>query len=202
MDSGSAWVVEVSTPGAFTKVVDVTSSMGAGGTTKPGQTTHCSAFKHMYINAVSASGDVIISVDLVAKRVDKITQIAANAPNFDSIWGTCDGSGVIGGVSWTPGAGAASNSTAQFGTLSSSGSYTLAKMIGVPPGLEPTGLLTATSPANYADAFLAAAYPVGTLSNATDVKGYTWAVDPYGGGGDDFVAPIPFYLIGAAWTRE
>jgi hypothetical protein len=40
-----------------------------------------------------------------------------------------------------------------------------------------------------------------TFTNNTSAAGYLWAVDPYGGGSDDFVTAMPYYLIGAAWDR-
>jgi len=157
INGGVTAVVEVSQPHAYTVVVDISAAV-AGGTVRPGQTTHCSAYKHMYVGVTAPGGGAaIVSVDLVARAVDRVMPLPAGRAMFDSLWATCDGSGTIGGVSWTPGAGAVGNSTAEFGTLDAAGRYTARARVGVPAGLEPTGLLTATSPATYADQFLAAA---------------------------------------------
>jgi hypothetical protein len=86
--------------------------------------------------------------------------------------------------------------------VDAAGAYSLKAKIGTPGNLEPSGLLTATSPASYQDAFIATAYPPSTLTNATSARGVLWAVDPYGGGSDDFVTPLSYVLIGAAWDRE
>ena len=63
-------------------------------------------------------------------------------PLFAALWATCDGSGIIGGVSYeTSAAGEAA-----FGTVDPKGAYTKKSTVQVTPGLEPSGLLTATSP--------------------------------------------------------
>ena len=74
--------------------------------------------------------------------------------------------------------------------------------VGVWANHEPSGLLTGTSPASYKDAFIAAFYPAGTMTNATAARGALWAVDPYGGGSDNEVTAFGYMLIGAAWDRE
>ncbi len=122
-------------------------------------------------------------------------------PLFSALWGTCDGSGVIGGVVFMPGA-AGGNGTATFGTINGAGTYTPDSAVGVPAGFVPSGLLTGTSPASYRDAFVAAFYPSGTFTNNTNANGYLWAVDPYGGGSDDYVTEFDYYLVGAAWDRQ
>ena len=92
--------------------------------------------------------------------------------------------------------------TATFGAFDGNGAYKADSVVGVPPNHVPSGLLTGTSPASYKDAFIAAFYPRGTLSNATAARGVLWSVDPYGGGSDDYVTTFPYYLVGAAWDRE
>lgn len=186
-------VVEV-TNGAARLVADI-SSLVKGGSVGPGQTTHCSATKHMYVgvNNGGAGPDVVLAVDLIAGRVDAITKLSV--PLFDALWGTCDGSGVIGGISYTPGGGAGQNGTVAFGTVDARGVYTQKASVSAPPSFVPNGLLTATSPATFQDAFIATLYP----PSGTPTSGYLWSVDPYGGGSDDFVSPITYFLVGAAW---
>lgn len=101
-----------------------------------------------------------------------------------------------------PGADQKANSTAVFGTVSAKGAYTQSATVGVPAGFVPTGMLTATSPASYQDAFIASFYPPGTRTNVSATEGFLWSVDPYGGGSDDEVAAFHYLLIGAAWDRE
>lgn len=141
-----------------------------------------------------AGKDVIIAVDLVAGKPDATTTLSV--PVFRALWGTCDGSGVVGGISFVPGASPADNGTATFGTVTTSGAYTAGPSIGVPPAMEPSGLFTATSPATFKDDYLAAFYRPGSDA------GSLWAVDPFGGGGDDELTDISYRLIGAAWDRE
>jgi hypothetical protein len=136
----------------------------------------------------------VLAVDLAKGAVDATTTL--QVPLFDALWATCDGSGVIGGVSY-----GASVGSAEFGTVDTRGAYTKKSSVAVSPGLVPSGLLTATSPNNFEDAFFAGFYPPHELTNQTNVKGETWSVDPYGGGTDDFTSPVNYYLIGAAWTR-
>lgn len=140
------------------------------------------------------------SNQLTNKVVSKTTKLSS--PLTRALWATCDGSGVIGGISFTAGSSASVNGTATFGVYDSNGQYKADSTVAVFPGLEPTGLLTATSPNSYMDAFIAAFYAPGTSSNSTDASGALWAVDPYGGGSDDFVTALDYYLIGAAWDRE
>lgn len=73
--AGTATVIEV-TGAAPVTVADVTGAL-RGGSVLPGQTTHCSATKHMYIGASlgGAGKDVVVAVDLVAGRVDATTQL-------------------------------------------------------------------------------------------------------------------------------
>ena len=60
----------------------------------------------------------------------------------------------------------------------------------------PSGTITATSPANFQDAFIVPLY-----NSTTATAGLLWSVDPYGGGTDDFVTPLPYRLISAAWAQ-
>jgi hypothetical protein len=196
----SAVVTEVTgtTP---VSVADISSEV-AGGRVAPGQTTHCSAFQSMYVGVDNGGSgkDTIISVDLTAGKVSKVTPLASDLAR--ALWATCDGTGVIGGMSFQPGDTPTANGTATFGVYASDGTYKADSSVGVWPNHEPNGLLTGTSPASYKDAFIAAFYPAGTLSNATAARGAIWAVDPYGGGSDDEVTAFGYYLIGSAWDRE
>jgi hypothetical protein len=147
-----------------------------------------------------AGKDTLVTVDLTAGKV--AGNVVLDSAVSRTLWATCDGTGVVGGLSFAPGGSPSANGTATFGTFDGRGRYVVDSTVGVPPGLVPTGLLTATSPATFKDAFLAAFYPAGTPTTAP-ASGALWAVDPYGGGSDDFVTPINnFYLIGAAWDRE
>ena len=202
-DSATAYraVVTEVTGAQPVAVADITSEVNKG-RVAPGQTTHCSAFQSMYVGVNNGGGgkDVIISVDLTAGKVSKVTPLSADLTR--SLWATCDGSGVVGGLSFQPGATPADNGTATFGAFDANGAFKVDSTVGVWANHAPNGLLTGTSPANYKDAFIAAFYPEGTLSNATAARGALWAVDPYGGGSDDYVTAFPYYLIGAAWDRE
>ena len=192
-NTGPTWNVVECSGGAPVLVADVSAAVG-GGSVAAGQTTHCSAFKSMYVGVNNGGGgrDIVFTVDLTAAKV--VATVQLKQPLFDALWGTCDGSGVIGGVAFTPGA-AGGNGTATFGTINGAGGYTPDSVVGVPAGFVPSGLLTGTSPANYKDAFVAAFYPPGTAANNTDTNGYLWAVDPYGGGSDDVVTEFGYYLV-------
>ena len=200
IDGASAIVTEV-TGSAPIDVVDISADV-AGGRVAPGQTTHCSAFQSMYVGVDNGGNgkDAIITVDLTAGKVSKVTALSADLTR--SLWATCDGSGVVGGLSFVQGSSPGANGTATFGAFAADGSFKVDSTVGVFPNHVPSGLLTGTSPASYKDAFIAAFYPAGTLTNATAARGALWAVDPYGGGSDDIVTTFPYYLIGAAWDRE
>ena len=193
-----AEVLEVpASGGAPLPVADVTAAV-AGGDVRAGQTTHCSATNHMYIGVAhgGAGADQVLAVDLARGVVDKVITLQHRL--FDALWATCDTTtgGAIGGVSFD-----AASGTAEFGTVDDSGAYTKKSSVAIAAGFVPSGLLTATSPASYQDAFIAAFYPPGALTNASHAAGLLWSVDPYGGGTDDTTAPIPYMLIGAAWDR-
>ena len=183
--SGASKVYEVA-GAAPVLVVDVSAQLGARALVQPGQTTHCSAFKSMYIGVArgGAGMDAIVTVNLAARTT---TAVTLQAPLWRSLWARCDGSNEIGGVAWAPGAGADSNGTATFGTLdTSSGAFTPWASVGVPSELEPSGLLTETE----TEQAIAAFYP--RRINATAAAGFLWAVDPFSKTGDDFVSPISF----------
>jgi hypothetical protein len=188
-DGRTSVVYEVSVAGAPTRVLDVTAQV-AGGRTLPGQTTHCSAFKSMYIG-VSHGGapgaDSLVTVDLAAARAQAVS---LRDPLWRALWARCDGSNEVGGVAFAPAAaGGGGNGTATFGTVdTASGAFRAWASVGVPAGVEPTGLLTETE----TEQALAAFYP--PRGSPASAKGYLWAVDPFAKTGDDFVAPIP-YLV-------
>lgn len=66
-----AEVVSVTAAGAV-QVADITSAV-AGGNVRPGQTTHCSATKHMYVGVDhgGAGKDQVLAVDLTKGAVDQ-----------------------------------------------------------------------------------------------------------------------------------
>ena len=175
-------------------VADITTQVNHG-RVRAGQTTHCSAFQSMYVGVDNGGNgkDVIVTVDLTAGKVSKVTALKADLTR--SLWATCDGSGVVGGLSFIPGATPADNGTATFGAFAADGSYKVDSTVGVWANHEPSGL-------SYKDAFIAAFYPAGTMTNATAARGALWAVDPYGGGSDNEVTAFGYMLIGAAWDRE
>ena len=191
-----AEVVEIpASGGAPVQVADVSAAV-AGGLVKAGQTTHCSATNHIYIGVAhgGAGKDQVLAVDLASGQVDKTTTLQVAL--FDALWATCDGSGVIGGVSFN-----AATGSADFGTVDANGAYTKKDTVAIKAGFVPSGLLTATSPANFADAFIAAFYPPGALTNVSHAAGLLWDVDPYGGGTADDTHPIDYMLVGASWDR-
>jgi hypothetical protein len=187
-DGRTSVVYEVSVAGAPTRVLDVTAQV-AGGRTLPGQTTHCSAFKSMYIG-VSRGGapgaDSLVTVDLAAARAQAVS---LRDPLWRALWARCDGSNEVGGIAFTPDGAGGGNGTATFGTVdTASGAFRAWASVGVPPGVEPTGLLTETE----TEQALAAFYP--PRGSPAAAKGFLWAVDPFAKTGDDFVTPIP-YLV-------
>lgn len=196
LTEGTTIVTEI-VGGAAVSVLDVTAQLGTSNVLVGG-TTHCSEVGpggHYYIGTSNAgeAPDLILGIDLSSAKVDSKTTLSVS--QFAALWAKCDGSGVVGGVSFAPGAGAGSNGTATFGSVDVTGKYTAGDAVSVPAGLLPTGLLTGMSDNTR---FLASLFPAGTPTNATDVEGVLWAVQPYGGS-DDFVTALPYYLIGAAW---
>lgn len=190
-------VVEVS--GAAPVVVAKIAAAIAGGAVLPGQTTHCSAYKSMYI-AVSHGGagmDTVVTVDLVAARVKSVVKLADAAPR--ALWATCTGDGEIGGVAWAPGAGAGASGTASFGEFSAAtGAYKPLASVAVPATLEPTGLLTETETEQAIAVFM----PRGTRTNATIVDGALWSFAPFAGTADSKVADYTYNLIAASLDRD
>ena len=188
---GADLVMEVSGPSP-TVVLDVTKQLN-GGRVLPGQTTHCSAFKSMYIGVDlgGAGKDALVTVDLVALSAKVLT---LQSPMWRTLWARCDGSNEVGGIGWEPGTTRTGNGTAYFGTLSTaSGQFQRWQHVGVPQEMEPSGLLTETE----VEQSIATFYPIGTHPNATNpVAGFVWAVDPFSRAGDDFVSPIN-YMVSA-----
>ena len=179
---GFAAVVFEVAGAAPNSVADITKEL-AGGRTLPGQTTHCSAFHSMYVGASlgGAGKDVIVTVDLVAGKASNVAVLKSALSR--TLWARCDGSNEIGGLGWAPGAEPAANGTASFGIYSTvDGSFKALASVGVPPPLEPSGLLTETETEQSIGAF----YPPGTRTNNTGaVKGALWAIDPFTKTGDD-----------------
>ena len=184
--SGASKVYEVA-GAAPVLVVDISAQLGGGARlVQPGETTHCSAFKSMYIGVArgGANMDAILTVNLAARTT---TTVTLQSPLWRTLWARCDGSNEIGGVAWTPGAGPGANGTAAFGTLdTTSGAFQPWASVGVPSELEPSGLLTETE----TEQAIAAFYP--RRVNASAAAGFLWAVDPFSKAGDDFVSPISF----------
>ena len=188
--SGKASQVYEVSGDAPTLVLDVTAQV-AGGRTLPGQTTHCSAFKSLYIgvdHGGKPGADSLVTVDLAAARA-RVLQL--RDPLWRALWARCDGSSEVGGVAFAPGAPGGGNGTATFGTVdTASGAFRAWASVGVPPGVAPTGLLTETE----TEQALAAFYP--PRGSPSSSKGFLWAVDPFAKTGDDFVAPIPYLVRG------
>jgi hypothetical protein len=176
------------------------------GTTAPGMSTHCSAFKHFYVaQGLGGAGvDSVLSVDLVAGRVDAVTTLPLAAP---FMWAQCDGTNTVGTLALAPAGAPGGNGTATLGSLvlnGGAGAYTPKGVIGIPPGLAPSGLIAGTSVVTSADAaFVASFYPAGTTSATVGAAGVLWAVEPFGSPpySLDTVSPLPYNLIGAAWDR-
>lgn len=125
-------------------VLDITAVV-KNGRTRPGQTTHCSAFHSMYVGVdLGGNGqDLIITVDLPSAKVASTTTL--EDPLWKTLWARCDGSNEIGGISWAPGSSRADAGIAFFGTLdTTNGKFQNLLNISIPPGLEPSGLLTET----------------------------------------------------------
>ena len=184
--------------GVATAVADVTAAVG-NGDIDVGQTTHCSevgAGGHFYVGVdfFGEGSDYILSVDIAGRKIDNRTVLEKGVEVPDALWAKCDGSGVIGGVSFAPGK-AGANGTATFVTIDARGRAAKGDAVGVPGDSVPNGMLTAAADSSH---YLAAFYPQTTPVNATDAKGWLWAVAPFGGS-DDFVSRIDTYLVGAAF---
>ena len=206
--SGAAYVLSVEEQatsvvriagGKLTTVADITVAVG-NGDIDLGQTTHCSEVGpagHFYVGVdyFGEAQDYILSVDLGTRKVDKVTKLAKGLEVPDALWARCDGSGAIGGVSFAPPAKAGDNGTATFVTIDASGSFVRGDAVGVPGGVAPNGMLTASFDGEH---FVAAFYSKDADWNATKAAGWLWAVSPYGGS-DDFVSRVDTYLLGAAF---
>jgi len=83
-------------------------------------------------NHGGAGKDQVLSVDLTKGVVDQT--VTLTVPLFAALWATCDGSGVIGGVSFS----SSSTGTASFGTVDTKGTYTLKSKVQVSSGLMPS----------------------------------------------------------------
>lgn len=196
------WSINATT-GLISVVGDFTSSV-AGGAILPGQTTHCSATHHLYVG-VSHAGvgkDVVLAVSTATGAVDNITSLTV--PLFTALWANCDGSGVIGGVSYTAGRSKLDNGTLAFGTIDVRGDYTQVVTATVPPGYFPNGVLTATSDRGPSGNYYAAlAYPADHMTNTSGGEGFFWLLDPLGSDpGVDEVSSFSFNLISASWERS
>jgi hypothetical protein len=194
----SASIVTEITGGTAVSILDITAALG-NSDVLAGCTTHCSEVGpsgHFYVGTSNfgEAPDVIIGVDLAAKKID--STITLPVLQFAALWAKCDGSGVVGGISYTAGTGAA-NGTATVGSVDTAGKYTAGDAVSVPFNFNPTGLLTATADGNR---FLAAIFPLYTPTNSSGVPGFLWAVQPYGGS-DETLTASPYYLIGAAWDK-
>ena len=183
------------THGVCTTVLDVSTQVGSG---TPGPSSHCSVTNHIYLGVSHGGvGDAILDINLRAANVDGTT-VLQGAPLPTALWASCDGTGAFGGV-WGSAGGGGSNTTATVQLIAVDGTVTSKASVGLPSGVVLSGLLAGTSPSAIGnEAFLAAAYPAGTLGNQT-ANGWVWAVDPYGGGADDYVSPVVGNLVGAAW---
>lgn len=192
-----------STTGSTKLIGDMTKSV-AGGSILPGQTTHCSATHHLYLGVShgGAGKDVVLAVSTATGVVDNTTVLSV--PLFAALWANCDGSGAIGGLSYTPGAGPADNATLAFGTVDVRGAYTQITQASLFPGYVPNGVLTATSDRGPSGNYYAAlVYPPGHLTNSTGGEGFMWLLDPLGSDpGVDEVSEFSYNLVSASWERS
>jgi hypothetical protein len=190
-------------PGAPAAVIAFAAADGAalalgevalsGAVVGPGQTSHCSATRHLYVGVArgGAAGDAVLSFSLVDKRVDATTALVG-APLPVALWAACDASlGFLGGVFGT-GGGALS-----FGVFAADGSYNESARVAAPAGLVPTGLLTATSDRGASgNLFLA------TAKGASGAAEAAWVVDPWGTGkAQDEITDFGYDLLAASWVR-
>ena len=166
----------------------------AGATVGPGQTSHCSATRHLYVGVArggARGGDAVLSFSLADRKVDASTALVG-APLPAALWAACDASlGFLGGV-FGDGKGALS-----FGVFAADGSYNESARVAARAGLVPTGLLTATSDRGASgNLFLATARGAGGAAEAA------WVVDPWGTGkSQDELTDFAYDLIAASWVR-
>ena len=199
--SESAIVLSQGAPGASATVFAFAAANGSalalgevaltGARVGPGQTTHCSATRHLYVGVArsSAPGDSVLSFSLTDRRVDAATPLVG-APLPAALWAACDATlGFLGGV-FGNGQGELS-----FGVFAADGSYNESARVSA-PGLTPTGLLTATSDRGASgNLFLATARGAGGATEAA------WVVDPWGTGKtQDKLTDFAYDLIAASWV--
>lgn len=165
---------------------DITAALG-GAAVGPGQTSHCSATRHVYVGVAGA--DAVLAFSLATGRVDATTALRAPLPA--ALWAACDANGFLGGLS--AGAGQLT-----FGVFAANGSYTESAHVALPAGFAPTGLLTATSDRGASgNLFLA------TVRGASGAVEAAWVVDPWGTGTDqDALTDFGFDLLAASWDRS
>jgi hypothetical protein len=198
----SAIALSQGAPGASAAVFSFAAANGAalalgdvalaGAVVGPGQTTHCSATRHLYVGVARGGAPAVLSFSLEAKRVDATTALVG-APLPAALWAACDASlGFLGGV-FGDGKGELS-----FGVFSADGRYNESARVAAAPGLVPTGLLTATSDRGASgNLFLATA-----ASGAGGAAEAAWVVDPWGTGKtQDELTAFTYDLIAASWVR-
>jgi hypothetical protein len=177
-------------------VVDITSAVGSG-TIRAGHTTHCSATKHVYVGVDNAGRqpDVIISVDLVNKNIDSVETLAF--PIFTSLWASCSGNRQIGGTVLDN-----ATSTGFFETVDPTvtppQNPTVESKIQLPLDYAFTGLITATETESI---LITTLYNSSSDADPYQVdRHYMWVVSP-GGPSADFIEPLDYLLVGAAWSE-
>jgi len=186
----AAFVGFAASNGSASALGDVTAAL-AGARVGPGQTTHCSATRHVYVGvgAGAAGGGAALSFSLATGGVDATTPL--DGPPPVALWAACDANGFLGGLSARAGALA-------FGVYAKNGSYAESAHVSLPAGFAPTGLLTATSDRGASgNLFLA------TVRGATGAVEAAWVVDPWGTGtAQDALTDFGFDLIAASWDRS
>ena len=172
--------------GSMAVLGDVTAAL-AGARVGPGQTSHCSATRHVYVGVAPAA---VLSFSLASGSVDATTPLVG-APLPAALWAACDSNGFVGGLSAAPGRLA-------FGVFAKNGSYSESAHVAVPAGFAPTGLLTATSDRGASgNLFLA------TVRGAGGAVEAAWVVDPWGtGAAQDALTDFSYDLVAASWDRS
>jgi polygalacturonase len=189
---GLATVVGFAAGNGTARVVgDVTAAL-AGARVGPGQTSHCSATRHVYVGvgAGGASSDAVLSFSLATGTVDATTPLVG-APLPAALWAACDANGFLGGLSARAGA-------LTFGVFAANGSYTESARVAVPAGFAPTGLLTATSDRGASGNLFFA-----TVRGPSGAVEAAWVVDPWGtGAAQDALTDFSYDLVAASWDRS
>lgn len=202
----SSWsIISYSTVGVQKLIGDISTAVGSSGNVGPGQTTHCSATKHIYVgvNNGGAGKDVILAASLTDGTIDGTTHL--QKPLFDALWASCDGntSRVFGGITFTAGHPSSTNGTLEFGAVDSNGAYYRDAVVSVAPGYEPMGMLTATSDRATGNDFIALLYPPNYHASDPSAQGLAWLVDPWGTATSaDEVSEFNYNLIAASWSRS